>query len=136
MVEQTDERRELYEERASDGDHIPINVDAFDIRDGTPTDEELRRIVRERLKRGRAGGASQIRAEHILEWLDGVELEESDDYQGPDGPGDSWRLFVELIQVIWDTGRIPTQMLWVVIVLIPKGSGDIGVLGYWTLCGR
>lgn len=129
MVEQTDERRELYEERASDGDHIPINVDAFDIRDGTPTDEELRRIVRERLKRGRAGGASQIRAEHILEWLDGVELEESDDYQGPDGPGDSWRLFVELIQVIWDTGRIPTQMLWVVIVLIPKGSGGYRGIG-------
>lgn len=129
MVEQTDERRELYEERASDGDHIPINVDPFDIDDATPTDEELRRIVRERLKRGRAGGSTKIRAEHILEWLDGVELEESDDYQGPIGPGDSWRLFVELIQVIWETGRIPTQMLWVVIVLIPKGSGGYRGIG-------
>ena len=59
MEKQTDERVELYEERTPDGDPIPINVDPFDINDETPTDMELRRIVREQLKRGRAdsGGA-------------------------------------------------------------------------------
>jgi hypothetical protein len=113
-----------------DGDSIPINVDPFNVKDETPTDTELRRIVRTRLKRGRAGGASQIKAEHIIDWLDGAELEDED----PDhnvGAGEKWQLFVELIQEIWVTGRIPTQMLWVVIVLIPKGSGDewgIGLL--------
>ncbi len=120
METQTNERVELYEERIPDRD--PINVDPFDVKDETPTDTELRCSVRTRLKRGRAGGATQIKAEHIIDWLDGAELEDED----PDhnvGAGEKWQLFVELIREIWDTGRIPTQMLWVVVVSIPTGSG-------------
>eukprot|EP00985_Skeletonema_marinoi_P027216 scaffold22001_cov141-Skeletonema_marinoi.AAC.1 len=135
MEKQTDERVELYEERTPDGDPIPINIEPFDINDETPTDMELRRIVRERLKRGRAGGASQIRAEHILDWLAGMKLEDEDDEKYA-GKGYQWRVFVELIQEIWNTGRIPTQMLWVVIVLIPKGSGGYRGIGLLDpLCG-
>eukprot|EP00985_Skeletonema_marinoi_P025407 scaffold18646_cov184-Skeletonema_marinoi.AAC.2 len=47
--------------------------------------------------------------------------------------GDQWRVFVELIQEIWNTGRIPTQMLWVVIVLIPKPKGSGGYRGIGLL---
>ena len=57
-----------------------------------------------------------------------LKLEEEDDEKYA-GKGDQWRVFVELIQEIWNTGRIPTQMLWVVIVLIPKGSGGYRGIG-------
>jgi hypothetical protein len=36
--------------------------------------------------------------------------------QGADGE--------QLVQAIWDEGRIPLQLGWVVTVLIPKGGGD------------
>jgi len=39
------------------------------------------------------------------------------------GNGDDWRLFVELVQVVWTHGIIPRQMLWSIVVLIPKGGG-------------
>ena len=38
--------------------------------------------------------------------------------------GDNWRHFVCLIQAIWDTGTVPRQMLWVTVVLLPKGGGN------------
>ena len=44
-----------------------------------------------------------------------------------DGKGGArylWRYFVQLIGAIWATGRIPRQLLWVIVVLIPKGGGD------------
>ena len=87
---------ELYEERTPDGDPIPINVEPFEINDETPTDMEIRCIVQARLKRGKAGGASQIRAEDIKEWLIGAQLEDED----PDanvGAGEKWQLFVEVL---------------------------------------
>ena len=34
-------------------------------------------------------------------------------------------MLVALVQNIWETGEIPRQMLWTIMVLIPKGnSGD------------
>ena len=41
-----------------------------------------------------------------------------------------WRLLVELIQSVWGTGEIPRQLLYVIVVLIPKGnSGDYRGIG-------
>jgi hypothetical protein len=40
------------------------------------------------------------------------------------GAGDRWRALAWLVQAIWDKGRIPLQLRWVVTVLIPKGGGD------------
>ena len=73
--------------------------------------------MQSRLKRGREGGTTQIRAEHILEWFQGSKLEEGDDTLH-NGKGDRWWMFVDLMKEVWRTGRIPTQILWVVIVLI------------------
>ena len=52
--------------------------------------------------------------------------------EGHEGAGDTWRLFVRLLQHVWDKGEIPRQMLLSVVVVIPKGSNDycgIGLLG-------
>ncbi len=40
------------------------------------------------------------------------------------GAGDKWNTLVQLVQAVWDKGKIPIQLGWVVTVLIPKGGGD------------
>ena len=65
-------------------------------------------------------------AEHLKRWLSGIEEEERENKQGP---GDKWRLLVQLICAIWERGCIPQQMTWMVIVLLPKGGGDYRGIG-------
>ena len=36
---------------------------------------------------------------------------------------------VKLIQTVWNTGRIPQQMMWTIIVLIPKCGGNFRGIG-------
>ena len=140
MERQTQERVELYGKVNPPGAPIPINVDAFDVADDAPSDGELRVAVATGLRNGRAGGASRVRAEDMKEWLRGARAEEKaqeEGLQGHEGAGDRWRALVELIQAIWEMGYIPQQMLWVIVVLIPKGGGDyrgIGLLEpFWKL---
>jgi hypothetical protein len=45
------------------------------------------------------------------------------------GAGDDWEALVKLVQAVWDEGKIPTQLGWVVTVLIPKGGGDYCGIG-------
>ena len=95
-------------------DPIPINVIPFNVLDTTPEDGEIRTAVRDGLKRGRAGGTSQINAKHINLWLTDVEEEktaESEGGTGTEGQGDRWCLFVRLVRAIWDMGTVPRQMM-------------------------
>jgi hypothetical protein len=48
---------------------------------------------------------------------------------GDVGAEDDWKALVMLVQAVWDEGTIPTQLGWVVIVLIPKGGGDYRGIG-------
>ena len=69
-----------------------------------------------------------MRVEHLKEWLSGILTEEKG--EGRQGAGESWHTFVELVQIIWETGSIPQQMTWMVVVLIPRGtSGDYRGIG-------
>ncbi|KAL7541335.1 hypothetical protein ACHAWF_006905 [Thalassiosira exigua] len=70
-----------------------------------------------------------MRAEDLKEWLRGIEKEEDPEKEDREGAGDRWRLFVRLIRAIWVQGRIPRQLLWVVVVLLPKGGGDYRCIG-------
>ena len=66
-----------------------------------------------------------MKTRHIKERLQGAIREEKAAEEGTEGlPGaeDIWQLLANLIQRIWDTGAIPRQMLWVTVVLIPKGN--------------
>jgi len=71
-----------------------------------------------------------MRAEHVKAWLQGMLEEEDPESQGNfAGHGDNWKLFVELVQAVWTHGIIPHQMLWSIVVLIPKGGGDYRGIG-------
>ena len=82
------------------------------------------------LTNGRSAGVSRMRAEHLKGWLKGAQLVETPK-EGPAkvGAEDDWKALVMLVQAIWDEGMIPTQLGWVVIVLIPKGGGDYRGIG-------
>jgi hypothetical protein len=77
-----------------------------------------------------------MKAEHLKEWLADITLEEREE-GGVEGLGDRWWLFVELLQAIWTTGAVPTQITWMIVVLLPKGGGDycgIGLLDpFWKV---
>ncbi len=100
-----------------------------EIGDDTPTDGEIRVAVA-KLTNGRSAGVSRMRAEHLKEWLKGAKLEE-DPEKGPNnvGAGKEWEALLQLVQVVWEEGRIPTQLGWVVTVIIPKGGGDYRGIG-------
>ena len=65
-----------------------------------------------------------MRTEHVKVWLRGICKEEHPDAPTNSTARDNWRLFVQLVQTIWTTGMIHRQLLWIIVVLIPKGGGD------------
>ena len=103
-----------------------INVDPAAVPDAAPTDSELRVVVG-KLRNGRAAGATGMKAEHLKEWLRDMSRKEAED--GVEGIGDRWRMFVTLLQAVWERGDIPTQMTWMIVVLLPKGGGDYCGIG-------
>ena len=130
MEQQTKEREALYAAVDPPGEPIPCNVEPTDVEDDAPSDALLREVVGA-LKNDRAKGAAGMRAEDLKSWLAGVEAEEEQEEEGgKEGAGDTWRLFVELVQSVWNTGEIPRQLRCVIVVLIPKGnSGDYRGIG-------
>jgi hypothetical protein len=129
MACQTEERIALYARRTPPGESLPINIAPTPIPDGVPTDSEVRDAVGE-LTNGRSGGASKIRAEHMKEWLKGIQQEEDPKQSiGNQGAGDAWRLLMRLVDGVWEMGTIPQQLGWIIDVLIPKGGGDYQGIG-------
>ncbi len=107
---QTLERVDLYAPRESPGNPLPINVTPAVISNNVPTDGKLRQEAG-KLTNGQAAGASGMRAEHVKEWLNGMQQEEDPEGHGVNGAGDNWRLFVLLVQATWTHGTIPRQLL-------------------------
>jgi hypothetical protein len=122
------ERVDLYAWRESPGNPLPINVAQVEINNDVPSDGKLRQVVG-KLTNGRAAGASGMCAKHVREWLHGVRREEDPEGHGIDGAGDSWCLFVQLAQAAWAHGTIPRQLLWIIVVSIPKGGGGYHWIG-------
>ncbi len=82
----------------------------FNICNNIPRNSEIREVVRE-LRNGRAAGATGLQAEHIKVWLRDVVQEEKE--QSIVGRGNKWRIFVKLMQTIWERGCMPEQqMIW------------------------
>jgi hypothetical protein len=133
------ERVNLYERAAPMGPPLPFNFPFFNISDNMPTDLEVRTVVRG-LQNGQAGGATGMKAEHLKGWLEEVQHEEKAARENPGrveadlGLGRKWRIFVEMIQTIWEHGEIPEQMGWMVVVLLPKGGGDFRGIGLLNPC--
>ena len=123
MESQTLEWVDLYARRVLPGNPLPINVTPIKIDNDAPSDSKLRGAV-SKLTNGQAAGASGMCAQHVKEWLQGVQREEDPEGQGAEGAGDSWCLFARLVQAAWTHGMIPRQLLWIIVVLISKGGGD------------
>ena len=131
MACQTEEKEELYVWRNPPGSPFPCNVARPRLEDGPQPDKEVWAAVK-KLPNGRTGGGSMMRAEDVKGWLLGMEREEKarkEGVVGHEGAGDSWRLFVQLMQHIWESGEIPRQMLLTIVVLIPKEGGDYRGIG-------
>jgi hypothetical protein len=125
---QTLERVNLYARRNLPGDPLQINITPVKINNDAPSDGKLRQVMGE-LTNCQAVGASGMRAKHVKEWLCDMQREEDPEGQGAEGAGDSWPLFVQLVQTAWTHGVIPHQLLWSIVVLIPKGGGDYRGIG-------
>jgi hypothetical protein len=128
MKRQTSEQVDLYTRRASPGNPLPINYGPIKINNDAPSDKEIWLATSE-LSNGRAAGASRMRAKHVKDWLRGIRWEEDAKDQGAPGDGDNWQLFAHLVQATWTYGIIPRQILWIIVVLIPKGDRDYHGIG-------
>ena len=69
-----------------------------------PGNAELREVVTG-MRNGCAGGASGMKAEDLKGWIQGVISEEKEG--GREGAGTLWRVFVDQVQMVWETGTIP-----------------------------
>ena len=134
LATQTAKRVTLYGRAASKGDPIPIHVNKADIPDDIPSDAELRAVMRE-LHNGRTTGVTGLQVEHIKVWL--ADIVHDEEEQSDVGLGHKWRVFVRLMQAIWEHGSVPKQMRWEIIVLLSKGGSDycgIGLLEpFWKV---
>jgi hypothetical protein len=68
-----------------------------------------------------------MKTEHLEEWLCCIKREEAE--ASIEVAGDCWRLFVSLIQATWESSTVPTQMRWVVIMLLLKEGGAYHGIG-------
>jgi hypothetical protein len=129
MVKQMAKHVELYARVPPMGAALPFNFPHFEISDNMPTDSEMQMVVRG-LKNGQASGATGMKAKHLNGWHNEIQCKEKVARENPGREGadpdlsQKCQIFVELIQVVWEQGKIPEQMSWMVVVLLPKGGGD------------
>ena len=116
----TDDRINLYTKDLPP-ETLPILVAPFDIDDVVPDVDEIAEAVR-RLRNGKAPGPSKVRAEKLKEWLFEATRQENPELE-------NWNRVVELVQLCFRERRVPTQLSWSTVVLLPKGGGDYRGIG-------
>jgi hypothetical protein len=97
-----------------------------EINDGIPLDGKIRRAASKLTNGG-------MRAEHVKAWIYGIRDEEIPKTSANAVARDNWHMFVQLIQSVWTHGNITCQLLWIIVVLIPKGGGDYHGIGLLEL---
>ena len=68
------------------------------------------------LQKHQWGGASGMQAEHLQYWMEAATREERP-YTA------NWDRVVDIIQTYFWYGRLLTECMWQMVVLIPKGNG-------------
>ena len=109
---------------------VPIMLTLEAVYDGIPGEEEVTQGVWS-LKRGRAGGKSDMKVEDLKEGL-------------REGSRDTkpvthrWQLLVRLIQKTFRDGAVPEEVAWATMVFLPKGKAvylGIGITKVvWKVC--
>ncbi len=105
LARQTAEWLELYTAVPPLGWSPPINATPTPVPNRHLTDLEIKEVV-VKLRNCCAVGAMGMKAEHMKGLLRNIKREEKVD--GKKGAGSHWRLFVSLIQAVWERGTIPT----------------------------
>jgi hypothetical protein len=109
---------------APPGEPLLIIITPVSIPDGVPSYLEVQDTACN-LSNGRSGGALMICTKHIKQWLQRIRREEDPKQsKGNHGAGNSWCLLMKLDTPVWETGTVPQQIGWIIVVLILKGSGD------------
>jgi hypothetical protein len=67
-----------------------------------------------------------VRREDLKEWCKEARRDENPDTT-------KWDKVVALVQYIFETGRLPTELTWCVLVAIPKPSGGFRGIGLLEL---
>ena len=107
------------------GQYVPTHVTPFNIDDATITEVKIKAEVR-RLRRNRACGHIHLWEEHLHKWL--REAYQTDNSNLPPKPTRYIKL-VAIIQFMWYTRSILVELVWFVLLLIPKGNSDTHGIG-------
>jgi hypothetical protein len=129
----TNEYKDLYCATLPTGNLIQTHITQCTINDELPDETEIADAVR-KLKNGKAPGHSGIRAEHLKQLLNQAKRENATE---EDRLG--WEQTCNTIRQLFETGYIPQEISWSILVLIPKASGGtprgIGLLEMiWKVC--
>jgi exonuclease III len=110
------EFQELHTAAEPAGEPIPIHISPTPrINDNPPEEDEVKKGVR-RMNTGKAAGASGITAEHLKEWMEGAEDEETPTYTK------EWRMVLKLVAYCFtnDAKDAPKAFEIGILTLIPK----------------
>ena len=106
---------------------MPNIITLSKIDDETPTYGEIQAVIRW-MKCNSAGGHTHPHTEHLHQWL----REAYSAYTSSISPNPTrWIKLLEIIQFMWETGYIPTELGWTVLVISTKGNAytpGIGLL--------
>jgi hypothetical protein len=112
MISLTQSRIDLFAKRPITVRGIPQIAPRSPIDDSIPQEAEIAAGVR-RLKRNKAPGVSKMTANHLKDWM----KQALDPEEGKEPVRQPWDTLVQLIQHIWDTGELPTELTWSIQVL-------------------
>jgi hypothetical protein len=115
------EDEDLHRHTQPTGAPEPVLVAPFEVNDKVPSEEEMGDAV-DRMKVRKAPGPSGLRAEHLKEWQAAA-------IRGANPDSKRWETFVQLVQHVFESGEVPQELSWSVLVLIPKGSGGCRGIG-------
>ena len=124
MITLTQSRIDLFSKRPITTRGIPQIAPRIPIDDSVPQEQEIAAGVR-RLKRNKAPGISKMTANHLKDWMQKA----LDPEEGKEPVRQPWDTLVQLVQHMWATGELPTELTWSIQVLLPKPNGGTRGIG-------
>jgi len=110
------EYQDLYAMKEPPGEPLPIHITPSTIDDSSPSEKEICMALK-KMKRNKSPGASGIRAEHLLDWMNGAN-------NGEPTKIEAWNKVLELVELVFTGKPLPKSFGTGILVLIPKGVPD------------
>ena len=123
-------REDIYSKHPPEGAPLPILVQPVIIADGPPEVGEIVAAVR-KLRSGRVGGPSGMKAERLKSWLREATREKEPDTE-------TWEKVISVTKLAFQEGYILESLMWKMMFLIPKGGREYRGIGLvdtiWKVC--